>query len=213
MTESPEVIERYARKFERHLTGSAHDRARSRAELIAHLSDAAEAGELAEVLHRLGDPETAARAFARENSLRPAPLNRRLAAAVIDAIPIIAVTVVLAVPEFIRGNNIRVIFPPFLPGSSADLLRLVGIPLALVWSTLILGFLEGVAGTTPGKRILRLRTVTTMGLRIPLAVAVVRRLSFLIGPFAWLDWCLALRPSRQRGLEQLTKTMVIRCHG
>jgi uncharacterized RDD family membrane protein YckC len=209
MTENPDVIEEYARKFERHLTGSAHDRARSTAELVAHLSDAAEAGELVDALSRLGDPETAARAFASANPLRPAPLSRRLAAAGIDAIPIVAVTIALAVPEFIRGKNIQVMFPPFIPGPSEGPLRTVGIPLALAWSVLALGFLESLTGATPGKWLLRLRTVTNRGLRVPLAMAVVRRLSFLAGPLAWLDWCLALRPQRLRGLDQLTRTMVV----
>ena len=60
MIDSSDVIDRYARRFERHLSGSPEDRARTTAELVAHLSDAAEAGELAEALSRLGTPETAA---------------------------------------------------------------------------------------------------------------------------------------------------------
>jgi uncharacterized RDD family membrane protein YckC len=216
MIDSSDVIDRYARRFERHLSGSPEDRARTTAELVAHLSDAAEAGELAEALSRLGTPETAAATFTRPAPpLRPAPLGRRLAAEAIDVVPLIAVTIAMAVPEFAKGTDIRVFFPPFIggdfaPRGSSGLVGTLGVALALVWSILALGIMECLTQTTPGKWLLGLRTVTASGLRVPLARAVARRLSYLAGQFAVLDWIPALdRARRQRFLERLTRTVVI----
>lgn len=47
----------------------------------------------------------------------------------------------------------------------------------------------------------------------PLQASVVRRLSLLAGPFAWLDWLPQLRGERQRLLDRLTKTKVIAQRG
>lgn len=217
MTNNTDVIDRYARKFERYLSGSPDERARTTAELIAHLSDAADAGELAEVLTRLGTPETAAATFARPKPPpEPAPAGRRIAADAIDAIPLIGVTIALAVSQFANGTDIRVFFPPFIggtfapPGASGSLLSTVGVPLALAWSILALGIMESRTQTTPGKWLLGLRTVTTSGLRVPLVRAIGRRLSYLIGQFAVLDWIPVIdRTRRQRVLERLTQTIVI----
>lgn len=49
MSDDRQTIEDYAQAFERCLAGPAQEKARSRTELVAHLYDAAEAGELAEV--------------------------------------------------------------------------------------------------------------------------------------------------------------------
>jgi uncharacterized RDD family membrane protein YckC len=217
MIDNSDVIDRYARRFERYLSGTPEDRARTTAELIAHLSDAAEAGELAEVLSRLGTPETAAATFTRPVSPpQPAPLGRRLAADAIDALPLIAVTIAMAVPQFAKGTDIRVFFPPFIggtfepAGSVGGPLATIGVSLALAWLIPGLGVMESLMQTTPGKRLLGLQTVTTKGLRVPLAMAIIRRLSYLAGQFAVLDWIPALdRARRQRFLERLTHTIVI----
>jgi hypothetical protein len=60
MSDDRQTIEYYARAFERCLAGPAQDTTRSRAELVAHLYDAAEAGELAEAMQRLGSPRSEA---------------------------------------------------------------------------------------------------------------------------------------------------------
>jgi uncharacterized RDD family membrane protein YckC len=217
MTDNSDVIDRYARRFERFLTGTPEDRARTTAELVAHLSDAAEAGELAEVMSRLGTPETAAATFARPAAPpQPAPRGRRLAADTIDALPLIAVTIAMAVPQFAKGTDIRVFFPPFVGGTFAPSgtagspLATIGVLIALAWLVLGVGVMESFTQTTPGKRLLGLRTVTTSGLRVPLMTAIIRRLSYLVGQFALLDWIPALdRARRQRFLERVTHTIVI----
>lgn len=87
------------------------------------------------------------------------------------------------------GSSIRVSFRPALvyrPG--AGILQTAGVPLALVWSILVLGSWESRTGSTPGKRLLGLTVVTETGLRAPLRACLLRRLSLLAGPFAWLDW-------------------------
>jgi hypothetical protein len=45
MSDDRQTIEHYAQAFERCLAGPAQEKTRSRAELVAHLYDAAEAGE------------------------------------------------------------------------------------------------------------------------------------------------------------------------
>jgi hypothetical protein len=57
MSDDRQAIEDYAQAYERCLPGPARDKTRSRAELAAHLYDAAEAGELAEAMQRLGAPD------------------------------------------------------------------------------------------------------------------------------------------------------------
>ncbi|MER5325347.1 RDD family protein [Streptosporangium roseum] len=95
-------------------------------------------------------------------------------------------------------------FPPFVylqweggcvalgPGGgcvydNAGPLYAIGVPLALTWSIGVLAVLESRFGVTPGKYPARLRVVTETGLRLRLGPAVIRRLSFLLGPAAWPD--------------------------
>jgi uncharacterized RDD family membrane protein YckC len=229
MTEQ-ERIDEYADQVARHLVASPAERMRRRAELVGHLSDAAEAGELTETLQRLGGPEAAARSLAPTR--RPAPPVRRFAAAVIDNLPLIAVTAALFIGSIARmssaGGTVAMYFPPTLsldfgavcvmlapgdcgagPYAGAGALYAVGLPLALAWSILVLGLVENRTGTTPGKRLLRLRVATEAGLRMRPGVALLRRTSFLLGPFAWLDWVPLLWGNRRRLLELATGTKVV----
>lgn len=80
---------------------------------------------------------------------------------------------------------------------------------ALAWSILGLGVLEALTGATPGKRLRGLKVVTQNGLRVPVVTAVVRRLSFLVGPFAWLDWIPVLWGGRGRVLDLVAGTKVV----
>lgn len=232
MTDEPGRIEEYAREFERHLAGSARQRSRAREELVGHLSDAVDAGELAEALDRLGSPESAAATFARHRSAPPAPIGTRLGAALIDNLPLLVVTLALFAQGLIRavrdGGGFAATFPPFVYvkvgdvcvalaplqcGQSfydgAGLLYAVGVPVALAWSILGLGLLEARTGTTPGKRYRGLAVVTEEGIRVPVVTAVVRRLSFLAGPYAWLDWLPVLWGRRRRILDLLAETKVV----
>jgi len=222
-------IERYADQVVRRLAGGPAERRRVRAELVAHLSDAAEVGELDAALRRLGDPGAAARAFAADRAVEPAPAGRRFAAAAVDNLPLIAVTVAVFLASVVRaaggGGWAAATFPPLLSaevggvcvalsptvcetGRSAGAALWIG--LALLWSVLGLAIVESLTGTTPGKRLLGLRVGTDEGLRVPLGRAVVRRTSFLVGPFAWLDWAPFLWGDRRRVLEHPTRTRVVR---
>ncbi|MEV5893660.1 RDD family protein [Nonomuraea fuscirosea] len=229
MTDERQIIDNYTERVRRHLTGPARDRAK--AELGEHLSDAAEAGELAQVLSRLGTPEEAAATFADLRSAPPAPMDARLTAVVIDNLPLVGVTIALLVQGIVRtleaGSGFALAFPPFVHVKIGDgcvslaplqcgtgydyagLLYSLGVPLALLWSIVGLGLLEAWTGTTPGKRLMKLRVVTEAGLRIHPVAGVVRRLSLLVGPFAWLDWAPVVWGDRRRVLDRLTETKVV----
>ncbi|MGW0804814.1 RDD family protein [Nonomuraea sp. NPDC002799] len=230
MSHERQTIDDYTERVARHLSGPARDRAK--AELGEHLSDAAEAGELAEALSRLGTPQAAAATFAELGAAPPAPMGARFAAALIDNLPLVGVTIALLVQGITRtatgGGGFTLAFPPFVYAKVGDgcvslaplqcatgaydhagLLYGLGVPLALTWSIVGLGLLEAWTGVTPGKRLMHLRVVTEAGLRIHPAVGVVRRLSLLVGPFAWLDWAPVLWGDRRRVLDRLTETKVV----
>lgn len=216
MSDDRQTIEYYAQAFERCLAGPARDKTRSRAELAAHLYDAAEAGELAEAMQRLGSPRSAAALFTRARTAPLASMSLRLRAALIDLLPLIGVTIALTVRQVQNGPSIHLTFPPsYLYQPGEGILQAAGVPLALAWSVLVLAILESRTGSTPGKRLLGLTVVTETGLRVPLRACVIRRLSLLAGPFAWLDWLPQLWGERRRLLDRITKTKVIaqRGHG
>ncbi|SEG76227.1 RDD family protein [Thermomonospora echinospora] len=237
MTDHETTIAAYADAFERRLAGPARERSRARAELVDHLSDAAAAGELDQTLRRLGDPAAAARAFAHDHPAPPAAGGRRLAAALLDNLPLAGVTVALLIHQLVRlaGPDewtMGLAFPPFLvvevggvcvgtlpftceadPYQGAGLLYGVGVPIALAWSVLGLGMLESRTGTTPGKRLCGLKVVTTEGLRIPMWAGILRRIGLLLGPLVWLDWLPVLCAQPRRVLEQAAGTKVVACGG
>lgn len=214
MSDDRQTIEDYAQAFGRCLVGPVQDKTRSRAELVAHLYDAAEAGELAEALQRLGSPRSAAALFTPARTAPLASMNRRLRAALIDLLPLIGVTIALTVRQAENGPHVGLAFPPYVyyqPGQG--ILHALAVPLALVWSILVLGILESRTGSTPGKRLLGLTVVTETGLRVPLGACVVRRLSLLAGPFAWLDWLPQLWGERRRFLDRIAGTKVVAQRG
>ncbi|MEU6782620.1 RDD family protein [Nonomuraea angiospora] len=230
MSDEQQIIDDYAERAGRHLTGPAGERAKE--ELVDHLSDAAEAGELAEALSRLGTPEEAAAAFAKASPAPPARVDVRFVAVLIDNLPLVGVTIALFVQGLGRmaeqGSAFSLAFPPFLyvkvggvcvsaapqgcaiaVYDSAGLLYALGVPLAMAWSIVGLGLLEAWTGTTPGKRAMKLRVVTETGLRIHPVAGIVRRLSLLLGPFAWLDWAPVVWGDRRRVLDLLVETKVV----
>jgi hypothetical protein len=77
MSDDRQTIEDYAQALERCLVGPVQDKARSR-EVTEHLYDAAEAGELAEALQRLGSPRSAAALFTPARTAPLASMYRRL---------------------------------------------------------------------------------------------------------------------------------------
>ncbi|MBF8184841.1 RDD family protein [Nonomuraea sp. K274] len=228
MSNERQIIDDYLERVGRHLTGPARDRAK--AEVGEHLSDAAEAGELTEALSRLGAPHEAAATFAELRSAPPAPMDARLTAVVIDNLPLAGVTIALLVQGIVgtvERSGFALAFPPFVYAKIGDgcvaigpppqcgayddagLLYSLGVPLALLWSIAGLGLLEAWTGTTPGKRLMKLCVVTEAGLRIHPVAGVVRRLSLLLGPLAWLDWLPVVWGDRRRVLDRLTEVKVV----
>lgn len=206
------------------LAGSKAERKEATEELRELLTDAAEAGDLEDRLERLGTPLEAARAFSRDRTRPLAPIGDRLVAAALDNVPLIAVAVGLFVGG-IGSGAATLTFPPFVyveiaggcmalappcPVYNGGRVHSIGLPLALVWSILCLGLLESWTGVTPAKRLLKLRVVTEDGVRVKPYTAVIRRLSFLVGPFAWLDWVPALWGDRQRVMDRVSAAKVIK---
>ncbi|MEQ4305010.1 RDD family protein [Plantactinospora sp. B6F1] len=229
MTDDRQSIEAYADRVEHHLVGSAPYKAAIRAELLDHLDGAANAGELSEALRRLGGPATAAASFAQARPLPPAPMVRRFGAALVDNLPLVGVAVALFVLDLVDGGGAFGTFPPYAyvqfgdsvclsgpvgPGcgayDGAGLLYSVGVPLALAWSILGLGLIESRTGSTPGKRLVGLCVVTEAGLRIGALAGIVRRVSFLLGPLAWLDWVPFLANRPRRLFDYVAGTRVVR---
>ncbi|MEO3793347.1 RDD family protein [Nonomuraea sp. B10E15] len=228
MSDVRQTIDDYTDRVARHLTGAARDRAR--AELGDHLSEAAEAGELPEALGRLGTPAEAAASFAELRTAQPASINVRFVAVLIDNLPLVGVSAALFLQGLYgiieHGTGFALSFPPFVyvkigdgcvalmtvqcgAYDGAGLTYALGLPLALAWSIVGLGLLEARTGTTPGKRLMKLRVVTETGLRIHPVTGIVRRLSMLLGPAAWLDWLPVVWGDRRRVLDRLTETKVV----
>lgn len=219
-------IERYADEVVRRLACAPQEAARRRAELVEHLSDAQRSGGLDDTFAGLGTPEQAAAAFARELSAPAPSFAQRVGAALLDNLPLVAVAVALAIQGLSRGSQTVLAFPPYVyveaggvcvsvvPGAGCEyedpgLLYAIGMPLALAWSIVGLGLLESRFGGTPAKLLFGLRVVGDDGLRIRPGQGVLRRLSFLVGPLAWLDWLPFLAARPRRLLEFLAGTRVV----
>jgi uncharacterized RDD family membrane protein YckC len=206
------MIEEYADDFERWIVGSDAYKSECRAELVAHLHEAEEAGDLHGALERLGSPKAAAAAFSAGQSLKVAPAVRRWWAALIDNAPLIGVGLALPIVALFDGAHG---FPwsvvPFINiGKGLSSLQNIGVPLAVAWSVVVLALFETRSGQTPGKRLLHLRTVSTSGARPTLRQAIVRRLTFLTGWFAIVDWCIGVvDPRHQRLFDRLAHTEVV----
>jgi uncharacterized RDD family membrane protein YckC len=232
MTDPIRVIEDYVRQVDAFLSGTREARSLVRAELTGHLAEAAEAGELQLALERLGNPRNAAAEFNRESGLPLARMPERLVAAAIDNLPLLLVTIGLALEPILGGvARTTLAFPPLayiefsLPSFSGCValvpvncgvyepgwLYALGLPLALLWSIVGLGIIESRNATTPGKQLLDLRVSDRDGLRITPKAGIVRRLSFLMGPLAWLDWLPVLKGEQRRILEHVAGTRVVKC--
>jgi uncharacterized RDD family membrane protein YckC len=216
-------IRAYVDAVEQHLLGTIQEKSDAKNELLELLGDAADAGELDASIRRLGSPKDAAQTFSRDRTRPLAPVGERLIAASIDNLPLIAVALGLFIQGIGTGST-TLAFPPFaylnVAGGCVALvpfcdvynggwIHAIGLPIALAWSIIGLGLLESWRGQTPGKRLMGLRVVTEEGIRIAPQAGIVRRLSFLLGPLAWLDWMPALWGDRQRVLDKVNATKVI----
>jgi uncharacterized RDD family membrane protein YckC len=213
----------YLKEFERWTAGPEERRKTLSAEFAEHLRAAEAAGELGSTLERLGPPRDAAKAFAAGRDLKPAPLGRRIAAFLIDcAIPALVVAVVVIIGTALTatdnaGNSIVEFVqdlaaerPPIWGG--LEVLAAAIAAVAVMWWFAGLTIMEWRFGRTPGKAMMGLRVVTEEGTALSFGQAVVRRLTLVFsGPLQIIDWGFALfDPRRQRAVEKLAHTMVIR---
>jgi uncharacterized RDD family membrane protein YckC len=206
------VIDDYADEFDRWVVGTDAHKAEVRAELVAHLHEADEAGDLQGTLARLGSPRSAAAAFSEARPLEGAPSMKRWWAALLDNAPLVGVGLaipILALVDGAHGFTYSVV--PFINiNKGLSGLQNIGVPLAIAWSVLVLAYFETRSGQTPGKRLLRLRTISVSGARPSFRQALVRRLTFLTGWFAIVDWFIGvLDPRHQRLFDRLAHTRVI----
>ena len=212
--------ENYLKEFQRWTSGPQKRREALSAEFAEHLREAEAAGELGSTLERLGPPRDAAKAFAAGHELRPAPLGRRIAAALIDfAIPaLVAIGIVVTGTAIGSGDfdTLEAFVRDMERGrepiwGALQVIAAAGVALAGLWWVAGLTILEWHYGRGPGKAALGLRVVTEEGIAPTFGQVVVRRLTLVFsGPLQLIDWAFALfDPRRQRAVEKLAHTMVI----
>lgn len=213
--------ENYLKEFRRWTAGPRQRREALSAEFAEHLSEAEAAGELGSTLERLGPPRDAAKAFAAGHDLHPAPLVRRIVAAVVEfAIPAAVVAVIVAIGTMLGSEDAG----PRIVEFGRDVARerepvwgvlesfaAASLVLAMMWWVLGVTVMEWRYGQGPGKALLGLRVVTEEGIAPSFGQVVVRRLTLVFsGPLQLIDWAFALFDSRrQRAVEKLAHTMVV----
>ena len=211
----------YLKEFQRWTAGPQKRREALSAEFAEHLREAEAAGELGSTLERLGPPRDAAKAFAAGHDLRPAPLARRIGAAMIDfAIPALAVLAVVVIGTIVGSEDAGHRLAEFARDMEQErepvwgVLQAVAaasVGLAFMWWVVGLTIMEWRYGRGPGKAVLGLRVVTEEATAPSFGQVVVRRLTLVFsGPLQLIDWAFALfDPRRQRAVEKLARTMVI----
>lgn len=205
------MIDSYLREFDRWVVADPERKAEYHAELEAHLREAEKAGDLLQVLERLGDPREAARSFGPTTRLVPAPIRRRLVAAAIDHAPFLVVSIGLAVLSILDGPPIRFAVPAMIRIDDTmdlgDTLLVVG---ALAWSIIGIGLIETRSGRTPGKALLGLQTVSADGTAIGPGQGICRRVPLSLGPLVFVDLLfVGANERRQRLFDLLTHTVVV----
>ena len=192
----------YMKEFERWIPGPTARKQQMRAELDEHLRSAQAAGD-ADALSRLGTPREAAEAFSSGHELAPAPLGRRIPAALVDLVTVVG-SVVLAVGLGTWASE------------SGGFGLMEGLFIAVIlasfgWWGIGLTLMEWRTGRTPGKALFGLRVVSEKGVNPSFGQAVVRRLTLIFsGPLQLIDWgFMFFNPRHQRGLDILAKTVVV----
>lgn len=195
------MTEQYLKEFERWVAGPKERKARLRAELEEHLRAAEAAGDTS-ALGRLGTPREAAETFASGYEWEPAPLPRRITAALIDLVTFVgSIILFVGIGTGLSATNIGPVEALFIVATFGSFLWW-GIGLTLVeWRT----------GRTPGKAILGLRTIAESGTAPSFGQVVLRRLTLVFsGPLQLIDWVFVFfNPKHQRGLDVLAKTLVV----
>lgn len=204
------MIESYLEAVGRWLAGSPDQRAESLAELEAHLRDATASGDLDGALERLGSPREAAAALSRVDLATPAAPGARALAALVDHAPLAVATVLVAVLDIADGGPLLVTLPAGLRLDGGWGYWNLATPLALAWSVFGVALLEATNGTTPGKTLARIRTVSEDGTAVSLRQAIVRRIPLTFGPFLWIDVLAVLfTRGRRRIFDLAAHTSVV----
>ena len=152
----------YLKEFQRWTAGPPKRRAALSAEFAEHLRGAEAAGELGSTLERLGPPRDAAKAFAAGHELRPAPLPRRIAAALFDfAIPTLVVLAVVVIGTIVGSGDAGNRLVEFGRDVAQEREPVWGVLQAVAAATMVLAVMWWVVGLTimewrygrgPGKR-------------------------------------------------------------
>ncbi|MEX0789645.1 MAG: RDD family protein [Actinomycetota bacterium] len=214
--------ENYLLEFERWTAGPRRRREALSAEFAEHMNEAEAAGDLGSTLERLGPPRDAAKAFAAGHSLRPAPLGRRITAALIDfAIPVLVLLAVSAAAALILAGDPGRVLAEFGSdvaaerepewGDAVQAVAAFTAVMGLMWWVAGLTVMEWRVGRGPGKAMMGLRVVTEEGIAPTFGQVVIRRLTLVFsGPLQLIDWAFALfDPRGQRAVEKLAHTMVV----
>jgi len=196
--------ERYIDEVMRLLLATREERVRFETDLRAHFEDGLSRGQTAlEIIGRMGTPETVAEAFNAERPLEHAGFRLRLAAFFAD----MSIFVLSAAPVALTAILIE---NKTVPGW-------VGMALMGLWALAILGLsltyfplLEARFGKTLGKHIMRIRVVDESGRPLQLRQAIIRRLSFYFDLLAVDVIFIPFTDRKQRGLDILAKTIVVR---
>jgi uncharacterized RDD family membrane protein YckC len=211
------VTEKYVREVLHHVHAPAHERARIETDLRAHLQDALEgrpAGEsMLAVIARMGSPEEVAAAFMAGLRLEYAGFWRRLVAFAVDLAVEFAIVSPLVVVGVVLSNLVPERDPQGAEALLGGLLILLIVGIALAVAGILLFYfplLEGRFGQTPGKRLLGLRVVKESGTAIGYKEAFMRRLSFYFEFVALDALFIPFTDKRQRAMDIVAKTVVIR---
>jgi uncharacterized RDD family membrane protein YckC len=211
------LTEKYVQEVLHHVHAPAREQARIEADLRAHLQDALDArppGEsMLAVIARMGSPEDVAMAFMAGVSLEYAGFWPRLVAFAVD----LAVEFILVSPLVVVGVVLANLVPERDPHGAEALLGgllimlIVAIGLAITGMVLLyFPLLEGRFGQTLGKRLLGLRVVKESGTAIGYKEAFMRRLSFYFDFVALDALFIPFTGKRQRAMDIVAKTVVIR---
>ena len=211
------LADQYVQKVMDLIYAPKEDAERIRADLQAHLQEALSGGEdMAALVERMGDPREVAAEFMREVPLVYAGFWRRLAAFLIDAVVMSIFGLIAGAAMIWLSNNV----PEHPSGLWQNVVGGAEILFVLVTANACIAILlayfpilEGRFGQTLGKRILGTVVLSEDGLPAGYGKALLRRLSFYFEFLPFDALFIFFTPKRQRGIDILAKTIVVRAKG
>ncbi|HET7483243.1 MAG TPA: RDD family protein [Actinomycetota bacterium] len=201
------MIDAYLNGVERWTAGPESRKRQIRAEVAEHLAAAEQAGDLDGAIARLGTPREAATTFSEGYSFEPAPVPRRLGAALIDmAIFAGLLTAAAGIGAMSAAQSDD--------GSGTVAIAVVAVLMfvgAGFWWAIGLTLMEWRVGRTPGKAALGLRVIAETGIAPSFPQVLVRRLTLVFsGPLQIIDWVfMFFNPKHQRAFDIIARTVVV----